>query len=60
MRPMSVIETVKRKVGLEDQNPLYECDDCGDQFRSAADEGSYRFQWPECGSDEVTKVESAR
>jgi len=59
MRPMSVIETVKRKVGLEEQDPLYECEDCGDRFRSAADEGSYWFQCPECGSDEVREVESA-
>lgn len=56
---MSVIETVKRKVGLEERNPLYECDDCGNEFRSAADDDSYWFQCPECGSDEVTKVESA-
>lgn len=56
---MSVIETVKRKVGLEEQNPLYECDDCAYQFRSAADEDSYWFQCPECGSDEVTEIEPA-
>lgn len=56
---MSVIDTVKRKVGLGEQAPEYECEDCGRRFRSAADEESYWFQCPDCGSDDVTKVESA-
>jgi predicted RNA-binding Zn-ribbon protein involved in translation (DUF1610 family) len=55
---MSVIETVKRKVGLEAQNPQYECEDCGRRFRSGADEGSYWFDCPDCGSEELRKVES--
>lgn len=57
---MSIIETVKRTIGLEEQDPQYECDDCGNRFRSAADDESYWFQCPDCGSDEVRKVESAR
>lgn len=55
---MSIIETVKRKVGLEEQDPQYECDDCGSRFRSAADDESYWFQCPDCGSDEVREVVS--
>lgn len=57
---MSIIETVKRKVGLEEQDPQYECDDCGSRFRSAADDESYWFQCPDCGSDEVKEVVSTR
>lgn len=58
MRPMSVIDTVKRKVGLEEQDPQYECEDCGERFRSAADEESYWFQCPECGGRELNRVSS--
>lgn len=55
---MSVIDKVKRKVGLQEQNPQYECDDCGRRFRSATEEGSYWHSCPDCGSEELTKTES--
>lgn len=54
---MSVIDTVKEKVGLAEQKPKYECADCGHEFRSDADEGSYWFQCPECSSRELDRVE---
>lgn len=56
---MSVIDTVKQKVGLEEQAPQYECNDCGERFHSAAEEGSYWFQCPECESEDVTRIESS-
>ena len=55
---MSVIDTVKQKVGIEEQPPQYECEDCGERFRSGADEDSYWFQCPECGSEDVRRAES--
>jgi len=56
---MSVIDTVKQKVGLEEQDPQYECEECGERFRSATEEGSFWFECPDCGSDDVTEVDSA-
>ncbi len=55
---MSVIDTVKRKVGLEEQKAQYECQECGERFRSGTEEGSFWFECPDCRSDDVTEVES--
>ena len=54
---MSVLETVKQKVGIEEQKPEYECEDCGYEFRSSAKPGSYWFTCPECESDDLTEQE---
>lgn len=54
---MSVLETVKEKVGIADEKPLYECEDCGHEFRSAADPDSYWSKCPECESQEITQIE---
>ena len=55
---MSVIDTVKRNVGLGEPAPRYECEDCGERFRSGAEEGSYWFQCPECGSENLMRVDA--
>jgi|GEM_PF-922635 len=57
MHSMSVLETVKEKVGLADETPQYECDDCGHEFESAADPDSYWMKCPECESQDHTRLE---
>ncbi|MDS0220452.1 hypothetical protein NDI54_03695 [Haloarcula sp. S1AR25-5A] len=54
---MSVLETVKQKVGITEEKPLYECADCGHEFRSDADPDSYWSKCPECESSETTQIE---
>lgn len=52
---MSVIETVKKKV-LGEQSPLYECENCGTEFRSSLDPDDYWFECPECDSGDAQFV----
>lgn len=54
---MSVLESVKETVGIEEEKPEYECDDCGHTFQSDADSDSYWFQCPECDSESLTELE---
>ena len=54
---MSVLESVKETVGLTEEQPQYECDDCGHRFTSDADTDSYWFQCPNCGADSATQIE---
>jgi|AntRauTorcE11898_2_1112593.scaffolds.fasta_scaffold51286_2 Zn finger protein HypA/HybF involved in hydrogenase expression len=55
---MSVIETVKDVIGVEDQRPTYRCDDCGTEFESEADTDSYWFSCPECDSHNATRIDT--
>ncbi|MBX0296102.1 hypothetical protein [Haloarcula nitratireducens] len=55
---MSVLDTVKQKVGMADEKPEYRCEDCGNEFESDSDPGSYWFQCPECGSEDLTEIDA--
>ena len=54
---MSVLESVKETVGLTEEQPQYECDDCGHRFTTDADTDSDWFQCPDCGADSATQIE---
>ncbi|WP_276273698.1 hypothetical protein [Haloarcula litorea] len=54
---MSVLETVKQKVGIGDEEPTHECEECGREFSSDADADSYWFQCPECGSEDLAELD---
>jgi len=54
---MSVIETVKETIGLEERTPDYRCESCGAEFDSGSEPGSYWFQCPECGEDDATRID---
>jgi len=53
---MSVLQTVKETIGLEESAPEYECNACGAQFHSGTEPGSYWFECPGCGEDDATEV----
>ncbi|MFC6614865.1 zinc ribbon domain-containing protein [Halopenitus salinus] len=54
---MSVIDTVKEAIGVEDDTPSYRCEDCGTEFDSEADLDSYWFGCPECESTDAERIE---
>lgn len=49
---MSVIESIKSMVGIEEDHPTYECVECGNTFESVSGPGSHWFHCPECGSED--------
>lgn len=54
---MSVLESIKEAVGLEEQSPKYECQDCGHTFRTDADVDSLWYSCPECEGEDLEQVE---
>jgi len=53
---MSVLQSVKETLGLEETGPKYECGSCGNEFTSGTEPGSYWFECPECGADDATQI----
>jgi predicted RNA-binding Zn-ribbon protein involved in translation (DUF1610 family) len=53
---MSVLQTVKETIGLEESALEYECNACGAQFNSGTEPGSYWFECPECGEDDAAEL----
>jgi predicted RNA-binding Zn-ribbon protein involved in translation (DUF1610 family) len=54
---MSVIQSVKETLGLNETKPNYECDSCGNEFHSSTEAGSYWFECPKCGADDATRID---
>jgi Zn finger protein HypA/HybF involved in hydrogenase expression len=48
---MSVLQTVKEAVGLDNHDPAFRCEECGNEFEYS-DPDSYWFSCPECGNDD--------
>ncbi|MUW14814.1 zinc ribbon domain-containing protein [Halorubrum sp. CBA1125] len=51
MDTMSVLQTVKEAVGLDNHDPAFRCEECGNEFEYS-DPDSYWFSCPECGNDD--------
>lgn len=54
---MSVLDSVKEAVGLTEQPPKFECEDCGHEFRTTADPESYWYNCPACDGENITKLD---
>ena len=52
---MSVLDSVKQAVGLTEQPPQYECEECGHVFRTTADPDSYWYNCPSCDAEAINQ-----
>lgn len=56
---MSVIESLKKTIGIAEDGQRYECQNCDHTFRTEADPSSRWYSCPNCDGEDIEPIDSA-